>query len=766
MLKPLSVAIASILFASVVSTAAHAQDAATPDPATASNPEDPNAADAKNAAKKPPGKVVNLQGLIVTGQRSPKAIEQIPGAINVVSLQEVAHTLAITDDATAVLARTVPGYSESSQAMSNSGENLRGRIALRLFDGVPQGSPLREGTRNGTFTDMGVVGRIEVINGPSASEGIGGAGGVINYISRTPSKEGSETTINARYSTQFGDDSEGWKLGVTEAYKSGDFDFIGSIARIDRGISYDGNGRRVGMNTSGSVSDSTANNIFLKAGYNFGEDGVQRIQASWSKFKIEGHGNYIQVEGCRFDPVHCPVPSTNTSERGHIAGSLAEFNDFEQFNAQYSHGDFFGGSLVVDYYWADQAMRYLPENYDDKQIGPVPPEGQTACIPASPCGPRIYNQSEIDSKKSGIRSSWTRPDLFGVEGLEMRVGLDLVKDEAQQRLALTNTVWVPPMNYKSQTPWIQLSWDLGPVTISGGYRHQNDELHVDDYITSYYRNSVAVQGGGVKYKQDLKNLGAIWRIGGGFSVFAAYGEGFTLPNIGIPLRNINASVAPANRRVDRITDLQAIVFKNKEIGFNWRGENGSLAASTYKSTSPYGASLSVDPLTNDFILTRGQVEIKGWEGSGEWRFSDTLKVTGLYSHINGHTVFYPGGPLDKPMGVLDNNPDKLGGSVVWKFMPQADLTFGFTTLFDRDLVGDGVRTVPTPRTYHYEEHTKGYTLFDLGVNYTTDDFGRLTLGIENVFNKQYILSWSQVPGYQNYWAGRGRMVSLSWAYTF
>ena len=57
-------------------------------------------------------------------------------------------------------------------------------------------------------------------------------------------------------------------------------------------------------------------------------------------------------------------------------------------------------------------------------------------------------------------------------------------------------------------------------------------------------------------------------------------------------------------------------------------------------------------------------------------------------------------------------------------------------------------------------------LFDLGVNYTTDDFGRITLGVENVFNKQYILSWSQVPGFQNFWAGRGRMVSLSWAYTF
>ena len=100
-------------------------------------------------------------------------------------------------------------------------------------------------------------------------------------------------------------------------------DALLSASYIDRGISYDGNGRRIGMNTSGSTSDSEARNLFLKAGYNFGESGAQRLQASYSRFKIEGKANYRQVEGCRYDPVTCPVPTTNTSERGAVAGSLA-----------------------------------------------------------------------------------------------------------------------------------------------------------------------------------------------------------------------------------------------------------------------------------------------------------------------------------------------------------------------------------------------------------------------------------------------------------
>ena len=48
----------------------------------------------------------------------------------------------------------------------------------------------------------------------------------------------------------------------------------------------------------------------------------------------------------------------------------------------------------------------------------------------------------------------------------------------------------------------------------------------------------------------------------------------------------------------------------------------------------------------------------------------------------------------------------------------------------------------------------------------SEDFGRVTLGIENLTNKQYILSWSQVDFYKNYFAGRGRMYSITYEYTF
>ena len=701
-----------------------------------------------------------LDRVVVTGTRAPKSVEKIPGAINVVSKQDIQATLVVTEDATAVLARTVPGYSESSQAMSNTGENLRGRIALRLFDGIPQGSPLREGTRNATFTDMGIVERIEVINGPSASEGIGAAGGIINYISAQPSKKGNEFRLLTRYSTQFKDDSSGWKVGLNFTHKQDNFDAVVGLSRIDRGMGYDGDGVRLGMNTSGSINDSVANNLFVKAGFNFGKSNEKRLQVSYSHFKISGNGNYIQVDGCRYEPYWCEDPHPNTSERGHLFGTKAEFNDFKQANVLYTDNDFFKGTLVLNTYWADQAMRYPPENGSDRQDPLIPPNGPDGLI---------WDQSEINSNKRGFRASWTRSDLFGVAGLELHTGVDWVRDTADQQLALTHRLWVPPMKYTSVAPYAQLSYDIGPVTISGGLRHEGGKLQVNDYTTTWYRNRVFVRGGTLSYNDTMKNLGAVWKITPEFSSFVAFGEGFSLPNVGIPLRNINYP----GQSVAGILDLQPIIVKNKEVGFNWYGKHATISASYYDSKADFGTSLAIDPATKDFVLNRAPTRIKGYEMTVDWYASDDWKLSAVYSHTVGKTSFwtsdtlgrYPAGRLNKPMGALDTNPDKLVLTARWKFSPNGDVTLQSATQMSRHLSGSDHRDFDN-RNFSYDERTTGYTLFDLGVNYRVKNVGRFSLGIENLLNKQYVLTWSQVPGFRNYWAGRGRMYSFTYEYKY
>ncbi|MGQ0383870.1 MAG: TonB-dependent receptor [Gammaproteobacteria bacterium] len=710
--------------------------------------------------------------VIVTGSRVPKAVDKIPGAINVIGEEALQQSQALTTDMTAVLTKNVPGYAESTQAMSNTGENLRGRIALRRLDGVPQGSPLREGTRNANFTDLGVISRIEVINGPSASEGIGATGGIINYISQSPTEMGTTVRLSTRYASQFENDSDAWRLGVNVAHKNEYYDVLFSAAFADRGIAYDGNGRRVGLNTSGSLMDTESENLFLKAGMNFGADDNQRLQLTLSRFNITGKGNYILVDGDR----NAVPPVSNTAVPGQPLGSKTEFNDFTQEQLTYSHGDFFGGTLLLNAYQADQEMRFVAENGLDRQDPLI--NNSFFFLPSGAVDESrlpLVDQSEVKANKRGLRSSWTRPSLFGVEGLEMHVGVDLVEDVAQQRLALTDRIWVPPMEYTSTAPFLQASLDIGPVTITAGVRHEDGELTVDDYVTTWFRDRRPIQGGTLSYTETLPNAGIIARLPAGFSAFVSYSKGFTLPNVGIPLRNQQCTGDTAEagppfggtvpdgcpgqplQSVADILDLQAVVSDNEEIGFNWRGSRGNVGGSYYRSDSDFGQSLTVDPVTQDFVLQRRPVELEGYEIYGEFNITDSIKAGATYSHTEGMTRTTNTGPLTREMGVLDIGPDKLALNLNWQFSEKGDVTLSSRTTFDRDLNDNDPNNPFEPG----EEHTDGYTLVDLSVNHGLGK-GMLTLGVENLLDKYYVLTWSQLPGFRNFTTGRGRVTSLTY----
>ena len=698
----------------------------------------PHVALAQQAAKPKNADAAQLQEVIVTGTRSEKAVDKIPGAVTIISPQEIERTLALTEDATSILARSVPGYSESSQALNTFGETLRGRVPLRLFDGIPQSTPLRDTNRSGTFTDMEVVGRVEIINGPSAAEGIGAAGGIINYISKAPAEDGTKISLTARVGSQFRSDSEVWKIGASVAHKSDAFDVVASGTYTQRGITYDANGRRIGLSASTSLADSESDNLFLKVGKNFGPDAQQRLELSLSRFKLNSQGNYRWSVGNRalgISDTALPGPPRGTNGIS-LAGT--EFNDFEQEVIRYRHGALFGGTFTADAYRAEQAMRFGADNGADRQDPLIAPAGT------------LVDQSEVLSRKRGLRASWTRPTLFGADGLEMQIGADYVRDETQQRLALTNRVWVPPMDYTSIAPYLQLSYDVGPLTFSGGVRREDGELAVDDYTTTFFRNRSFVRGGTLSYKDSLPNVGVIWRVADGWSVYGSYSEGFTLPNVGIPLRNINVP----GKTVASILDLQAIVFDNREVGFNWRGGPVTLGASYYKSESELGASLSIDPVTRDFVLNRAPVSIKGFELTTGYRASEAWRFTALYSRVRGETTTagQPNGPLNVRLGVANISPDKLSASAEWRFLPSASVVLGATSLASVE-INKGLGTA---------ENIRGYTLLDLTVNYETERMGAFSLGVENLTDKFYFLSFSQIDFFQNYFAGRGRMVSLTY----
>lgn len=720
-----------------------------------------------------------LEQIVVTGSRSGRALNKIPGAVSIISEAEIQKNVTLTSDVTALLARTVPGYSESKQQLDRRGETLRGRAALRLLDGVPQGSPLRDGSRDSVFADMGIIQRVEVINGPSSTEGIGASGGIINYITKTPTAMGTEIQVSTQLRTQFEDDSDSWRVSLNATHKNEDYDFLVAGSFAETGISYDGNGRTIGIGPSGSDRDTKSNNLFLKVGTDFGAGDLQRLEVSHSRFLLECQCRYsIFLEspdfGFHFNN-KIPIESVKASP----PGSKASFNDFVQTTLSYSNEDVFGGALFLQYYDADQAMRFESERTFNKQEPEFLPfilDADGFPLDYAP----LAEQSEIESQKKGLRSSWSTDELAGKDGLGLQVGIDFVEDTAQQRLAIQDRSWVPPMTYSSIAPFAQLSLDINEWTFTAGLRNEDGKFEVDDYVTSWANDRRPVTGGKVTYNELLPNIGAIWRFSDDWSVYTSYSKGFSLPNAGIPLRNIRCENDTSERgdpndpinspfggiqpdgcpndpaiSVNEILDLGAIVVDNIEAGISWTGQDANFSFAVFETTSDFGTRLAADPIVGDLVLTRSPIEITGIELTGAYNVTGDISLSGLFSHVTGETSSSDPNVLDRELGVFDVSPDKLVVNADWNFSDRGNVVLGSTTLFDMD-VNQG-----RPG----EENIQGYTLLDLTVNHELGG-GVVSLGIDNLLDKSYLLTTSQVLFFQNYMLGRGREVSVGYTASF
>jgi len=687
-----------------------------------------------------------LEAVTVTSAtRSAKAIDHIPGAINLITNADITTQLSFTEDVTSILSDTIPGYSPSRQSLSVSGETLRGRPVLYLLDGIPQSTPLREGNREGSgFADLSVIERIEVINGPSAAEGVGAAGGIINFITKTAKANGTRLQVDSKINSQFENNTIGWRLGLTGTHRSDAFDLLVSLASVSRPADYDANGRQLGIDANGASQDSQAESIFVKMGYNFGTDDSQRVQLSWNRFQLAGNGRYAGIDGNRATGLLA------TARRGRPDTPPAS-NKMQAISLDYHHNAVFGGVVTAQLYHNRENVLFNGGVQASRQDPAIAPVGT------------LIDQSNVLAEKWGVRSSYVRP-AFLTEGLELSLGFDVLDDTTQQKLPLTNRQWVPPLKYLSTAPFAQLEFERGPVTLRGGVRREDATLEVDTYTTIWIPGAnkrTLVRGGEVNYAKPVYNIGGIYRLPYGLRVYASYSEGYSIPDVGVPLR----AVIPDGLSVPQLTVLQAIVTENKEAGFTWSGKRGSLGVSYYESTSPLSGVLTFNATLQASEVRRVPTEIEGWEATGEWKVSRRLVVNALYSRIRGLTTVnpttaVPNPPLNVQLTSRAVPPDRFTGVVKWAYSDAGQLRLQGTRLFSRDRnAGRGVSL---------EERFSGYTLFSFNVDYRTKKWGTWAVGVENLLDKQYLPPVTVDPAtvVSAFSAGRGRVFSLSNTLTF
>ncbi|GAB3400066.1 TonB-dependent receptor [Massilia agilis] len=686
--------------------------------------------DQADAAQEP------VASVVVTATRAAKAADKIPGAVSVISQQELAAQYQIADDPSQALATYIPGYAPSRQKMTSTGESLRGRQPLILLDGIPQSNPLRAGMREGYFADSAIIERIEVINGASAMQGMGATGGIINYITKTPRANGTSYGVNVRLASQLRADNLDWKTGYSVSHKSDLFDLLGYASVQQRGMGYDGDGRRLGIdNVQGDSLDSHANDLFLKVGKSFGD---QRLQVELNRFDMAGDGDYKNEPGV----VAEGVPTS--SVRGTAPGAPPR-NKVRSASVDYRHAELAGGALTVQLFRHHFESLYGATNVATFQDVRIAPKGT------------LWDQSHIVANKWGSRVTYVRPDTL-VQGLELTVGMDYLRDHTLQRLAMTDRTWVPELKFDSHAPFAQLEYELGAVTVRGGVRHENAALHVDSYRTLAAYGDQLVQGGSAEFSKSVKNIGAVWRLAPSWSAFVSRSEGFGLPDAGLVLRGVNTP----GQSVSNLISLQPIVTRNHEIGVNWRGRSGQVGISRYDSRSELGSVIRINS-AGVGLVERVPTVVKGWELSGEWRPQRGVSLFGSYAVTDGKTAATQGAPLDLDLGARSQGPNKAVLGANWAWQPKAQLRVQASHLFDRDInIGRKVGTS------NLEEHFKGYTLVDLASNWETA-YGKLGVAVENLFDRQYVGYYSQSAAATdagNTYAGRGRTLSVSLSHVF
>ena len=689
---------------------------------------------------------------IVTAARTILPPNALPLTIDVIGKQELDQQIAISGSVTDAVSVLTPSFSPTRGKLSGSGETLRGRSPLYAINGIPQSTPLRDGSRDGFTIDGFFIDRVELIYGSNALQGIGGTGGIINQVTvGAPRTEGwsGRVLLQGTASDGFDDNGFGGKIAALVQHKSGIFDATVGASFEKRGVFLDGQGRPIGINlTQGETQDSKTLNIFARFGLEVGETG--RLDLTANRYELNGYGRYVAVAGNRLTGL------PTSAKRGDPPGKPAA-NRTESLALTYTDSNLWGGNLV--------AQIFFNRTYDTfgGEINPIASFQDPAIAPAG----TLFDQSENRSRKLGAKLSYERA-FPGFEALTATIGVDAIYDKTEQRLIATDRIWVPPSEFQSVAPFAQANLKLfdGKLRLAGGVRWENAAVKIDDYHTlaantyeapdlSTY-GGVDVKGGRPKFSDVLFNGGIIVEPVPGIRAYASYAEGYTMADIG----RITRSIDVPGIDLDNYLDISPVVSNNREIGLEVK--RGPVDASvTYFWSSSNKGQVLIAAGNGIFEVQRQRVEIKGLEVNlGVQTPLDGLKLQAGYAHLIGrYDSDRLDGKVDTDLDGTNISPDRLNLAASYNKGP---LSARVQTQFYLSRKFKGQANPDSRNNFG------GYNVTDAYVRYETG-IGGFSLSVQNLFDKFYIdySSDTRLPNDNlAFFAGRGRTFTLGWDYRF
>ena len=204
-----------------------------------------------------------MEHVVVSGSRVFESIDEVPASVTIISQKQIEEHLKVNPELQSLLAQMVPGLAPDTGSSSNTGQSLRGRAPLVMIDGVPQSTPLRNGSLGVKTLDPSAIARIEVIKGATSVYGNGASGGIINYITKQATSDGTpegEISLSSRFSAVKLEESAGARVSAAINGRADKLSYLFTASYEENGVQRDaeGDGRRCAACSVAVVADSVS----------------------------------------------------------------------------------------------------------------------------------------------------------------------------------------------------------------------------------------------------------------------------------------------------------------------------------------------------------------------------------------------------------------------------------------------------------------------------------------------------------------------------
>lgn len=672
-----------------------------------------------------------LEQVFITS-RSKDKVNEMPSSVTVLNAKEV-EILSQNANTLADIIDKIPGISLSTGGNRTRGQNMRGRNMLILIDGIPQSTPLFKTNREINTIDPTAIERIEVVRGATAIYGNGAEGGVVNFITkRVNANKAFESTTKLGSTGSLVETKHTVGTLISQGFsgKINQFGYVANGSYENTGIMRGPKGEI--QSPSNGIGETQRYNLFGKLNYDINKN--NSLNFSYNYFSSNQSTNLTRVNGVYGESPTTGIfsePNSEQADQGtrlnhNIQLTFLSRNIFKKTNLSLS---FYANKFETVY-------GYFAPYWGNDQVG----------------GDQAGGQSRIQSSKNGVRLNLNSfynisNDISG----NLTYGADYMGDKTRQTL-LDGRTYLTPMDMRNLAPFIQNKTKFKDFVLKLGARYEKINIGIEDYTTlsfnGTYDEATGIDVGGINVKgKELKydaltfNTGLRYNKIKQFNPFISYSQSFSVSELG---RQIRTTTDP-----DLLLKFapEAILVNNYEIGASSElGDNTTLHAAYFISTSDLGSSWTINPETEFLEVTRAAERVSGYEIQFDTRIADKFVFGLSYQAIEGKADANDDGDTNDDEDVYLNTR-RINPSIARAYLGY-ELNSKFNVRISTVWTGSRDRFEPNDNgKYSYGSGpVESFNYSNLYASYNLKNNIKLQLGIINLFNQDFYFTRSQWAG--------------------